>query len=274
MITLAAALYWLSLTLTRNALASSLVSLSVLWGNSMAASLGGSSGVGLVCNPEFPATAMICVAMALSWRRRHMWACLLAGLAFNVHGSIALFGGAMLCGAAIIDGLRNGRWRRAMAACVVFALAAAPTVAWAFSTAAPTGDVPIEEWLRFPKWIYPHHIFVSDTPAIGWLRLAALLVPGVIGWAAGRSALRGKLTVIEGWLIAAAILLTAGYVWVEVWPVRFVAQLTLWRGTRFVLFAGIAIGISWLVDVAKSGGLSAVLAGVALTGFLAPMAPA
>jgi len=274
LIMLAAALYWLSLTLTRNALASSLVSLSVLWGNSMAASLGGSSGVGLVCNPEFPATAMICVAMALSWRGRHVWACLLAGLAFNAHGSIALFGGAMLCGAAIIDGLRRGRWRPAIAACVVCALAAAPTVFWAFSTTAPTGDVSIEEWLRFPRWIYPHHIFVSETPAIGWLRLAALLVPGVMGWAAARSALREKLTIVEGWLFAAAILLAAGYVLVEVWPVRFVAQLTLWRGTRFILFAGIAVGIAWLIDIAKSGGLSAVLAGVALTGFLAPMAPA
>lgn len=271
LVLLAAAVFYLSVTLTRNALAGALASIAVIWGNSMAASLGGSSGVGLVCNPEFPATAAICVAMALSWRRRHVAACVIAGLAFNVHGSIALFGAVMVCGASLVDGIRAARVRRALLACAACAVAAIPTVVWVFASATPAGGVGMDEWLRFPKWIYPLHIFASDTPLIGWLRLAVLLVPGVMGWSVARDAYRGRLGIVQGWLFAAATLLAIGYLFVEVWPVRFVAQLTLWRGTRFVLFAGIAIGIAWLVDVARAGGAKALLAGVALTGFLVPI---
>ncbi|MCB9854461.1 MAG: hypothetical protein H6818_02155 [Phycisphaerales bacterium] len=271
LVLLAAAVFYLTATMTRNALAGSLASIAVIWGNGMAASLGGSSGVGLVCNPEFPATAAICAAMALSWRGKHVWACVIAGLAFNVHGSIALFGAAMVCSSALIECAREARVRRALIACVVCAIAASPTVVWVLATAAPTGYVAMDDWLRFPKWIYPLHIFVSDTPLIAWLRLAVLLAPGVMGWSAARDAFRGRLGIVQGWLFATAILLAIGYLFVEVWPVRFVAQLTLWRGTRFVLFGGIAIGVAWLVDVARAGGVRALLSGVALTGILVPI---
>lgn len=274
LVLLATAVFLLGVTLTRNALAGVITSMAVIWGNAMAASLGGSSGVGLVCNPEFPATAAICIALALSWNRRHVTAALIAGLAFNVHGSIALFGAVMICAAAWTDAIRRGTVRRAIAACALCAVAAAPTVIWVLMTPTPVDGAGLETWLRFPKWIYPMHIFVSDTPLVAWLRLAVCLIPGVLGWALLRETYGPRIGIVQGWMIAAALLLVAGYVFVEIRPVRFVAQLTLWRGTRFVLFAAMAIGIAWLIDVAQRGGFRSLAAGVAMTGFLVPMHPA
>lgn len=271
LIVLAAAVYWLGVTLTRNALAGVLASMAILWGNGMAASFGGSSGVGLVCNPEFPATAAICVALALSWQRRHVWASMVAGLAFNVHGSIALFGAVMVCAAALIDGWQRSAMRHATMAWLVCALAAAPTVIWVFSTPTPAGDAGMEAWLRFPRWIYPLHIFVSDSPTIAWLRLAVYLIPGLLGWVALRRVYRERMGIVQGWMYAAALLLIIGYVFVEWIPIRFVAQLTLWRGTRFIQLVALAIGIRWLYSVAEGGGVRSFLAAVAMVGFLVPM---
>lgn len=270
LILLAAAVCYLGMTLTRNALAGALASIAVIWGNGMATSLGGSSGVGLVCNPEFPATAAICVALALSWQRRHVFAALVAGLAFNIHGSIALFGAVMICVAALIDGWQRFTFRRSIVACFVCVASAAPTVAWVLTAASPARAASIDTWLHFPRWIYPHHVFVSATPLEGWLRLAVYLAPGILGWAAMRSVYRKRLGIVQGWIFAALLLLSIGFVFVEVWPIRFVAQLTLWRGTRFVQFVALVIGLRWLIDLAQSGGLRAALGAIALTGFLAP----
>lgn len=274
LVLLAAAVFTLGVTLTRNALTGALASIAIIWGNGMAVSLGGSGGVGLVCNPEFPATAAICFALALSWRRRHVWAGLIAGLAFNVHGSIALFGAAMVCTAALFDGWQRSTLRRTWLAWLVCLIAAAPTVLWVLATPTPAGASGITLWMQFPKWIYPKHMLVSATQARVWLQLAVYLIPGVLGWQAMRGMYRQRLGAVQGWLYAAAVLLIVGYVFVEWWPVRFVAQLTLWRGTRFIQLVGLAVGIRWLVDVAHGGGLRAVLAGVTLTGFLVPFTTA
>jgi hypothetical protein len=78
---------------------------------------------------------------------------------------------------------------------------------------------------------------------------------------------------LRGWLIAAAVLLAIGYVFVELIPVRQVAQLTLWRGTRNLVMLGLAFGLAYLLRCVRDGGLTAVAAAVALTAYVTPRYP-
>jgi len=246
--------------LVRDAWAASLLSTAVIWGDALATTLGGGGGVGLVCNPEYSATAMILVGLGLSMRGHHRWAILCAAGAFNVHGSLAIFGSVMVFAAATLDlGKRRG-WARLAQVTLLGFLAAGPTAYWALSDMPTGGEAwAAQTWWQFPHWVYSLHIYVSTSPWQLWLGFAGLVIPGLVGWHAIRNEFTERQHILLGWSLAAVLLLALGYVFVEWYPVRFVAQLTLWRGTRFVLIVALAFGLHWLVRQSKAGGPIALL---------------
>jgi branched-subunit amino acid transport protein len=261
--------YAFGVALTASRWAALLAVAAVAWGDVTAVALGGSGGISLIGGAEHPATALALVALALSWRRRHLAAAVLAGLAFNLHGSASLFASAMVLTATLVDRAAGpGRGRRAALAPILGLLAASPTVLWLLADPPPPAAMPAAQWLRFAHWVYPAHMFVSSTPADAWVRLFVCLLPGLIGLVSLRDQVSPRRTILVGWIAAGAVLLAAGYLFVEVWPLRPVAQLTLWRGTRYFLLVCLVLGMAWLIQEARRGVLIALPAGCAMLGFL------
>ena len=251
--------------LVRDVLVATLLSMAILWGNALSATLGGGGGVGLVCNPEYPATAMILIGLGLSFTGRHRRAIVVCAAAFNLHGSLAIFGAGMVYGAAVLALGGTRQWRRLLLVTVLGLAAAVPTAYWALSNLPPSGSVAASvTWWKFPRWIYPLHIYVSMSPGHLWLTFAGLVLPAIVGWRALRIEFAAKHSILLGWSIAAVVLLTLGYVLVEWYPVRFIAQLTLWRGTRFVLVIAMALGLFWLRRQLQQGAVRALLAALAM----------
>ena len=255
--------------LVRDALAAVLLSTAVIWGNVLATTLGGGGGVGIVCNPEYPATAMIVVALGWSFRGRHRSAILLSAAAFNVHGSLAIFGAGLVFGAAVLDLTKQRRWGRLVQVTVLGLAAAAPTALWALRD-MPTGGAAWASnmWWQFPHWIYPLHIYVSTSPWQLWFGFAGLVVPALVGWQSIGKAFSDRHAILLGWSLAAVVLLAIGYVLVEWYPIRFIAQLALWRGTRFVLVVALAFGLHWLITQMQTGGVRAWVAPLAVVGLI------
>ncbi len=270
---IAAAVFYFGAVLTRNHWASLLAATAVIWHDATAVAPGGSGGIGLICGPLYPATALALAALAQSWRRRHVWAAFLAGLSFNVHGSSAVFVSAMVLWAAWADGgwrLRRSRVLPAGAACLAATL---PTLAWMLWDPPPAAEVALSDWMKMPHWIFPHHIYISAVDRRFWMVCGAFVLPGAAGAALRRRERAGEQSVLVGWLAGAGLLLAIGTVFVEWWPVRVVAQLTLWRGTRYLVLLALVFGLAWLVDGLRRGAGPAVAAGAALTAFIAPFHP-
>ncbi|MBN2563553.1 MAG: hypothetical protein JXQ75_21755, partial [Phycisphaerae bacterium] len=268
-----AAIYFFVTMLTGDRWAALLAVAAAVWHSAASVAVGGSGGIGLICGPLYPATAMALVALALSWRRQHVAAAFVAGLAFNVHGSSALFVSTMILFAAWVD----GKWRivdtRVIFAALVCLCAAAPTVAWILTNPPPPASMSTADWMRFPRWIYPLHMIVSSTPILAWTTLFVFVLPGVLGLASRRRDLRTQMPTLQGWILGAGLLLTAGYVFVEWIPVRPIAQLTLWRGTQYLVFLCLAFGLSYLVQCIRHGGLAAVAAAMLLVAYVTPRHP-
>jgi hypothetical protein len=269
----AAAVYFFVVVLTRDRWAALLAVAAAVWYDATAVALGGGGGMGLICGAEYPATALLLVALALSWRRAHVAAALVAGLAFNLHGSSALFVSVMVLFAAWVD----GKWRimgtRLIPAGLVCLGAASPTLIWILQDQAPAATMSAVDWLRFPRWIYPHHMFVSAAPLKAWATLFVFVLPGVLGLASRRREMRTQMRTLQGWIIAAAALLAIGTVFVEWIPVRQIAQFAFWRGTRFLVFLCLAFGLSYLVRCIRDGGFMAVAAALTMVAYVTPRSP-
>lgn len=275
----AAAVFYFVATLTRDRWAALLAVAVVVWHDGTAVALGGSGGIGLICGAEHPAMAMALVALALSWRRQHIPAAFVAGLSFNMHGSSAIFVSAMIFFAACADALRrppDPRGRRALqllATALVGIAAASPTAIWILLNPPPGSAMTTAEWLRFPHWVYSLHMLISTTSGRAWTMLFLFVLPGILGLAARRDLWREQRSLMVGWIIASALLLAVGYVFVELIPVRVVAQLTLWRGTRNLVMLCLAFGLSHLVRCVREGGWAAIAAALTLIAFVTPRYP-
>ncbi len=268
-----AAVYFFVAILTRDRWAALLGVAVVVWYNATAVALGGGGGMGLICGAFYPASAMALVALALSWRRAHVVAAFIAGLSFNLHGSAALFVSAMVLLAAWSDGQWRLRGSRVIPAALVCLGAAMPTVLWIGANPPPVATMSTADWLRFPQWVYPHHMIISTTPMRAWATLLVFVLPGILGLAARRRVLRAHVRTFRGWIIGAGLLLAIGYVFVEWIPVRQVAQMTFWRGTNYLVLLCLAFGLSYLVRCIRGGGFAAVAAAMTLTAFLTPRYP-
>lgn len=275
-----AAVYFFVHTLTRDRWAALLAVTATIWHDATSIALGGSGGIGLICGPLFPATALALLAMALSWRRQHVAAAFVAGVSFNVHGSSALFVSAMVLFAAWLDGRKtapDGTRRplsaTAIRAALVCLCAAAPTVIWIALDPPPASTLSTEAWLRFPHWVYPYHMFISTTPAKAWAMLFLFVLPGILGLAFRPKVISAQMAVFWGWIIAAALLLTIGYVFVEWIPVRLIAQMTFWRGTRYLVLLCLAFGLSHLLRCIREGGVVALAGALTMVAYVTPRYP-
>ena len=267
-----AAVCFLAMTLTRNRWAAWIAVTIVAWNSGMAVAPGGSTQMGLICGAMYPAIAMALVALAFSWRRKHILAAILAGLAFNIHGSIALFASIMVLAAAF----SSAGWRirrQSFGPALACLAAASPTLIWMLSNPPPAASISTQDWLRFPSWVYVNHIFASATPLRIWLMLFVFITPGIIGMAAKTKSWRPNTAILTGWIGGTAFLLLIGYIFVELIPVRPVAQLTLWRGTLFLIVVLLVFGMAHLVDCLRKRGFTAVAAAMTLTAFMAPVLP-
>lgn len=269
---LCAAVYYLVTTLTRNRWAAWIAVTVTVWHDGTAVCPGGTSGLGVVTGAEYPAIALALVALALSWRRRHVAAAALAGLAFNLHGSVALFVSLMVLTAAAVDAPR-ALWANIVRPGLVCLAAASPTVLWILFDPPPAATMSTTDWLRFPRWIYVNHMFASATPLKLWLMLFVFVLPGILGMAARTSSWGSRTRILSGWIACSAALLIIGYVFVEWIPVRPIAQLTLWRGTRFLAWVLLAFGLAHLVGTMRAGGFAAMAAALTLTAYVTPVLP-
>ncbi len=269
---IAASVYFLALTLTRNRWAAWLAVTVVIWHNGISVAPGGSHGIAGICAAQHPAIAMGLLALALSWRRRHTTAALVAGLAFNLHGSASIFVSTMVLAAAWID-LRRQGLRAILRPALVCLAAAAPTLMWVASNPPPAAAISTTEWLRFPRWIYVKHIFASSTPVRLWIMLFVFILPGILGMAARPRTWRPRSAVLVGWIAGSALLLATGYVFVEWIPVRPIAQLTLWRGTQFLVHVLLAFGLAHLLSCMRPGRFQAIAAAMTITAFITPLYP-
>jgi hypothetical protein len=268
-----AAVYFFAVVLTKDRWAALLAVAVTVWHDATAVAIGGSGGIGLISGPLYPATALALVALGLSWRRRHVLAACLAGLSFNLHGSSALFVLLMVLIAAGIDARQRRLWSPAVFAGLAALLAAAPTVVWILLDPPPAATMSTADWLRFPRWIYPFHMLVSSTSTRCWTMLFVFVLPGILGLASRRHILRNHMVTLQGWIVASGILLAVGYVFVEWFPLRPIAQLTLWRGTRYLVLLCLAFGLSYLVSCIRSGGFPALAAALTLVAFVTPAQP-
>lgn len=246
-----------------------------VWQRGTALAPGGSSPVGVVAGPEYPATALAFLALAASWQGRHGMAAVLAGIAFNFHGSIAAFAGAMVMAAACVEAGRGSRnvvaaFGRAAAR---FVVAASPILIWLTLKPAPAATMSVDAWLRFPRWIYPDHMIPSSTPTQQWLLMAAFLAPGCIGLVSLTSRWRNHRAVLTGWIAATALLLVAGVVFVEWLPIRTVAQLTLFRGARFLMLLVLGFGLTYLLEETRRPGFAGFAAALTLLLYVTPVTP-
>ena len=246
-----------------------------VWQRGSSLAPGGSSSIGVVAGPEYPATALAFLALAASWQGRHGMAAVLAGIAFNFHGSIAAFGGAMVLAAACVEAGRGSRniisaFGRAAAR---FVVAASPTLIWLTLKPAPAATMSVESWLRFPRWIYPDHMLPSATPTQQWLLMAAFLAPGCIGLVSLADRWRKHRAVLTGWIAATALLLIAGFVFVEWLPMRTVAQLTLFRGARFLMLLVLGFGLTYLLNETRRPGFAGFAAALTLLLYVTPVSP-
>ena len=272
---LCGAVYVFVLRLTGDRWAAWLAVAVDVWQRGSALVPGGSSTVGIVASPEYPATALALLALAQSWQGRHARAALLAGLAFNLHGSIAAFAGLMVVFAA---GARFERIRGAALTVMIrvgatFIVAAAPTLAWISLNPPPAAAMSTIDWLRFPHWIYPDHMLPSATPARLWLMLAACLTPGLIGLGAAVEHWRPQRRILAGWIVATGLLLAVGYIFVEIYPIRLVAQLTLFRGARFLILVVLGFGLSYLLAELRRPGFAGFTAALTLVAYVTPLHP-
>lgn len=270
---IAAAVHFFVWVLTRDHWAALLAVAAVVWHDATRVALGGSGGMGVICGPLYPATAMALIALGLSWRRHHVAAAFVAGLSFNIHGSSALFVSAMVLGAAWVDGKWRGPGARVIPAALVCLCAAAPTVVWILVDPPPAATMSAADWLRFPRWIYPLHMIVSSTPGRAWSMLFMFMLPGVLGLASRQGRPREGAAALRGWVLAAGALLVIGYVFVEWITVRPIAQLTLWRGTRYLLLVFLAFGLSYLIRCIRHGGFAAFAAALTMAAYLTPHRP-
>lgn len=269
-VAIAVAVFYFAAVLTRDRWAALLAVAAVIWHDATAVAPGGTGGIGLICGPMFPATALALVALALSWERRHVVAALVAGLSFNVHGSSAIFVSAMVLWAAWADGgwrLLRSRVLPAGLACLAATL---PTLSWMLLVPPPQASVAVSDWIKLPHWIFPHHMFISVVEWRFWLVLATFILPGVVGLSLRLNRPDTRRAVLVGWLAGAGLLLLVGTVFVEWLPVRVVAQLTLWRGTRYLVLICLVFGLAWLVEYLRQGPGLALAAGAAVTAVIAP----
>jgi len=154
-LSMCAAVYFLAFTLTRSAWAGWIAATVVVWCDGMAVCPGGCAGLGFITGAEYPATAVVLAALALSWRRQHMSAAMLAGLAFNLHGSLALFGSAMVLAAAMLGG-RRSTLRGVVWPVIVCLAAASPTLESVSATRTLTFSTP--GGARKPSGVDPLHL--------------------------------------------------------------------------------------------------------------------
>jgi len=262
-------------TLTASLAAAWLAVVVEVWQRGSAIAPGGSSTIGVVAGPEYPATALALLALSYSWQGRHGTAAAFAGVAFNFHGSIAAFAGAMVVLAACVEAGRGSRnviaaFGRAAAR---FVVAGSPTLVWLTLNPPPVATMSVEHWLRFPRWIYPDHMLPSATPLQQWMLMAAFLAPGCIGLMSFSDRWRRHRNVLTGWIAATGLLLIAGYVFVEWIPIRTVAQLTLFRGARFLILALLGFGLTYLIAETRRPGFAGFAAALALLSYVTPVTP-
>jgi len=246
-----------------------------VWQRGSAIAPGGSSTIGVIAGPEYPATALALLGLAYSWQGRHGAAAVMAGIAFNFHGSIAAFAGAMIVLAACVEaghGSRNvvAAFGKASAR---FVVAASPTLVWLTLNPPPAATMSVENWLRFPRWIYPDHMLPSAMPLQQWMLMGAFLAPGCIGLVSLADRWRKHRSVLIGWIAATGMLLIAGYVFVEWMPIRTVAQLTLFRGARFLIVVLLGFGLTYLLAETRRPGFAGFTAALALLSYVTPVTP-
>lgn len=272
---LCAAIFHFVRTVTGSVAAGWLAVVVEVWQRGTALAPGGSSSVGVVAGPEYPATALALLALAASWQGRHGMAAVLAGVAFNIHGSIAAFAGAMVLVAACVEAGRGSRNVIAALgrAAARFVVAASPILIWLTLKPAPAATMSVDAWLRFPRWIYPDHMIPSSTPTQQWLLMAAFLAPGCIGLVSLASRWRDHRAVLTGWIAATALLLIAGVVFVEWLPIRTVAQLTLFRGARFLMLLVLGFGLTYLLVETRRPGFAGFAAALTLLLYVTPVTP-
>ncbi len=226
---------------------------------------GGLGGNGLWANyllPHHAAVPFCLLAFYQALRERPLAAALAAAAATWIHiqlGALAM----LVIGIGLLPGWRRLGTRAILLAAAVYAAAAAPTLLpqWALYVAGPSALSPREFLDLHAVLRQPHHLIPSSWPASDYYRFAAVAVLGLLagGW-------RGEphRTVLR-WSAAILALCLAGTLFVEVWPVKLIIKLQLFRLTIFVKFFAVLNAARFLLreleqtGVWKKAGVLAIL---------------
>lgn len=175
-----------------------------------------------------------------------------------LHPTLGLEAGGLVVGAGGIAVLRGRLEPRAWAggAALLAAVAAGWTIALGRGELTGPEFVAIESWFR-----HPHHVSPRTFPAGEW-RLAALFTIGTAAawWAWWRDE-RPESAIRVGWvLVALGSLQVAGWLFVDVVPVKLVAMARTYRLLIFAKWLGLVLAAGVAARAGRSAGATVGIA--------------
>jgi hypothetical protein len=201
------------------------------------------------------ATALLLWSVYLYLRGRTVASLLLCGLTVNIHALYAAHVAALLG----FDIVLSRRTRRSAAALAVFLLAALPSLWWLWRSGVSLPPQAGEAWTEILRERSGLHAFPFSVPAAVYGRYALLVATFALALQA-RPEPRTHRRIVN--LLGGGVLLVvAGVVFAEIWPVVSVMKAQLLRSTKWPTFlmliyiarwlaaAGTASGPSWLTAV-------------------------
>lgn len=232
-------LFYLAHTITQNITASFLAvfALSLQW--QLGHALGGSGPLGLSPAPLHMATGILLFAISCFLQYRHRTSFVLAGIAFNIHASLAIFALTMFVVALLV----RRQWRVLAKGCVLACIVAIPTLVQIICYQLSINETPLSEnWYHLVRLRSSHHTMPSLFGFDNWSRFIPYLFLFPIGYRMAVNGARESTNQIYGniALLTFGILLLclAGTIFSEWLPIVPLIELTLYRSTRFfVIFA-------------------------------------
>lgn len=194
-------------------------------------------------HPQALSQAALIMAIAAYLRGRPRAAAVAAGIGTLLHPPMGLALGGLLAVGIFRERRRHVGIDLAQAG-AIFALLALPVILYLTAFERDAGPAPDGTFLAMARMRLPHHFFPSTWPLEGWLGLGGLVVLFFVSLPAVADrelADRSRLLVVG--LLG---LLGASFLFVEVWPVTWVAKFQFARLTVFLRFLCVLAASVWI----------------------------
>jgi len=220
-------------------------------------SLGAESTYGPRLTHGHVATAFLLWAVYLHLRGHTVAALLLCGLTFNIHALYALHVAALLG----FDIVLRMRTRQSAAGFAILLAAALPSVWWLWHSGLSLPPQAREAWTQVLRERSGLHAFPFTVPAAVYGRYGLLVATFALALSTRPEP--SKHRPIVNLLAAGVLLVVAGVVFAEIWPLVPMIKAQLLRSTRWPTFLMLIYVARWLAAAGTPGGpswLTAVLA--------------